>query len=228
MAVLLGANIAKAEATYVWDQRLSFTLPEGWIEVPADVRKQRMAESEKVLTKPRSFDCAHVYLLSNADWFSYPYIIIAPQSGRVPEAELQKWPTIDMSKSLTETHEWSKGILQNIDIGRLSYDPATKKSWSEGAETLASGPTIRYLLMMQVTQTGVVSFYFYATSEQYSHFKPLFLQIANSVTPDSEIAYRSNSETWLMSGSVLEWGVRGALLALVVMLCSWIGRRLCA
>jgi hypothetical protein len=61
---------------------MTFLLPDGWVEIPEQIRIQRMAEIEKSLAKPRTLKYTHVFQPSNVDWFSYPYIIVEPQNER--------------------------------------------------------------------------------------------------------------------------------------------------
>ena len=57
------------------------------------------------------------------------------------------------------------------------------------------GKDLCVLLMAEPTEKGTPAFSFYATADQYAELRPVFLQIALSVTPDPEIAYRTEATT---------------------------------
>jgi hypothetical protein len=99
LLLAVGPLAARAETIHLEAEQMTFVLPDGWVEIPEQIRIQRVAELEKSLAKPKTLKYTHVFQPSNVDWFSYPYIIIEPQNERrFSEADLHKIPSIDLSK----------------------------------------------------------------------------------------------------------------------------------
>jgi T4 superinfection immunity protein len=195
VVLLIAAITAKGETVRLEDERLTFTLPPAWVAIPQREVAQRKAEVQQSLAKPYTLNFKYGYQKQAADWFSYPYILIKqPAAERIPESKLRELPTIDLSPAENKMRELAPRLLQNLSIGKFSYDPITQKIWSESKVTLADGTEVRGLAMMEPTEKGVTAFYFYATADQYAELRPVFLQTALSVTPDPEIAYRSHAE----------------------------------
>jgi hypothetical protein len=85
--------------------------------------------------------------------------------------------------------EYDPKVLSSVSIGKLVYDPVSRKAWTQSKIT-ANGLNVEALMMMQITQLGAINFGFYQTAEQFEEWFPVFMKIATSVTPDPEIAYR--------------------------------------
>ena len=190
LLLAVGPLTARAETIHLEAERMTFVLPDGWVEIPEEIRIQRMAEIEKSLAKPKTLKYTHVFQPSNVDWFSYPYIIVEPQNERrFSEAELHTIPAVDLSKMGDRAKEYDPKVLSSVSIGKLVYDPVSRKAWTQSKIT-ASGLNVEALMMMQITQLGAINFGFYQTAEQFEEWFPVFMKIATSVTPDPEIAYR--------------------------------------
>jgi hypothetical protein len=181
---------ARAETIHLEAEQMTLVLPDGWVEIPEQIRIQRVAELEKSLAKPKTLKYTHVFQPLNVDWFSYPYVIVEPQNERrFSEADLHKIPGIDWSKMGDRAKEYDPKVLSSVSIGKLVYDPVSRKAWTQSKIT-ANGLNVEALIMMQITQLGTINFGFYQTAEQFEEWFPLFMKIATSVTPDPEIAYR--------------------------------------
>ena len=72
LLLAVGPLTARAETIHLEAERMTFVLPDGWVEIPEQIRIQRMAEIEQSLAKPRTLKYTHVFQPSNVDWFSYP------------------------------------------------------------------------------------------------------------------------------------------------------------
>ena len=220
LVVLLVATVTvKAETVRLEDERLTFTLPPGWVAIPEQEMAQRNGELQQSLGKPYTVKFKYGYQKQGADWFSYPYMLIKPEtSERMPESELRKLPTNDLSPAKNKEQELAPGRFDNLSLGKLSYDPSTQKIWQESKATV-DGREVCALLMVEPTEKGVTAFMFYATGDQYADLKPVFLQTALSVTPDREIAYRTEAVAsdahgisgWVLPIIVLCWLVPGII-----------------
>jgi hypothetical protein len=223
--LLIATITTKGETVRLEDERLTFTLPPGWVAIPKQEIAKRQTEIQESLAKPHTFNFKYGYQKQGADWFSYPYMLIDPQTAeRIPESDLRKLPTIDLSPGENKVRELAPRCFDSLSIEKFSYDPATRKIWSESKATF-DGMDLSALLMMETTEKGTTAFYFYATADQYAELKPAFLQTALSVTPDPEIAYRTHAEDiiaglklrdfgfivlcWLLPGIIETWTSSG-------------------
>jgi hypothetical protein len=67
---------ANGDTVRLEDEKLTFTLPPGWVAIPARVLAQHIADTQKTLTKPYPVYIKYGYQKQGADWFSYPYLLI--------------------------------------------------------------------------------------------------------------------------------------------------------
>jgi hypothetical protein len=204
------------------DEKLTFTLPPGWVAIPGQTMVLGNADLQKNLSKPYSINFKYGYQIDGAEWFSYPYILVKQEADtKIPESKLRELPTIDLSPAKNKVRELAPKGFENLSLGKFAYDPETQKIWSESTSTLAGGKEVRGLLMMVPTEKGITGFYFYATAEQYADLKAVFLQTALSVTPDPEIAYHSaavlagndanSPASWILAVMILSWLVPGII-----------------
>jgi len=53
-----------------------------------------------------------------ADWLSYPYMLVKPETTeRMPESELRKLPTNDLSPAKNKEQELAPGRFDNLSLG---------------------------------------------------------------------------------------------------------------
>jgi len=192
----IAAITAKGDIVRLEDEKMTFTLPAGWVAIPQRIIDEYQANVHKRLVKPNSLTFKYGYQILGAEWFDYPYVLIRNQlRGKIPEDQLRQLPTLDISALSAEARDMLSPIITNMSANKVSYDPKTKKIWSELRITAPTGALVSGLMLMQATEEGITTFYFYATAEQYNELKPLFVKIATSVTPDPEIAYRPEGAT---------------------------------
>jgi hypothetical protein len=121
---------AQATSVALPEDSITFVLPDGWVPIPTDILSQRTAEVAKAAPKAGTLHWKYGYQPSANSWFSYPYLLIkTSDDGRIPESEWQKLPSVDMSKiNATAREAVLSSVLSNISIGKMSYDPDTKRS----------------------------------------------------------------------------------------------------
>ena len=92
--LLIATITAKGETVRLEDERLTFTLPPGWVAIPEQEMAKRDAEVRQSLAKPYPINFKYGYQKQAADWFSYPFMLIKQQeTTRIPESELRQLPT---------------------------------------------------------------------------------------------------------------------------------------
>lgn len=221
----LSGLTAKASTVALPEDGFTFTLPDDWISIPPDIIAQRAAEVAKTAPRAGTIDWKYGYQPSGNPWFSYPYLLIKIRdSGRISESQWQKLPSLDMSKINAAAREAvPSSAISDISIGKMSYDPETKRVWSESNATLTGGSNIYGLMMRVPTQKGTIDFYFYSPADQYQTLRPLFLKTAASVTIGPDIAYKSDLESGVTSaieGNYTRYaGYAGAIILMI-----WIRR----
>ena len=52
LLLAVGPLTARAETIHLEAEQMTFVLPDGWVEIPEQIRIQRVAELEKSLAKP--------------------------------------------------------------------------------------------------------------------------------------------------------------------------------
>jgi hypothetical protein len=188
---------SKAGDVRLWDERMTFTLPSDWTAIPKEIVARRNAEVEESLSKPYKVNFKHGYDITGTDWFSFPYILVKTgETHRVSEPSPQQVQTIDMRRAVDKIHELAPSALENLSFQKPTFDFGTHRTWMEAKFTKPNGDEGFALSMIQLTQEGTVEFSFYATAAQYVKLRPIFLEIASSVTPDPEIAYRPDGYNW--------------------------------
>jgi hypothetical protein len=221
VAVLIFVFALRADAIYLSDEKVNFYLPNNWMEAPKDVLSQEQKKMEQVMPK-ETFAYSHLYQLEGADWFSYPYILVETQNGRVPDSQLSY---SDITQALHAKKGELPSVMQNVQYGDTHYDPNMKKVWLDQKLELpgGTGGGAYAVLLMLATEEKFIRFTFACTMDQYDQYHDLFVKIADSVRPDPSVAYKAAPwdqrpawEDW-----VIKWG--GIILALVV--AAWIRRR---
>jgi hypothetical protein len=219
----LGGLNAQATTVALPEDSITFTLPADWIPISPDIVSQRAAEVAKTAPKAGKIDFKSAYQPSGGPWFSYPYMLIKIRdTGRIPESELQKLPSLDMSKINAFVRELApRSAVSDISIGKMSYDPDAKRIWSESKASPPGGMDLRAIMMTVPTQKGAIDFYFYSPADQYQTLEALFLKTAASVMIGPDIAYKSDLESGVASAGGSNY-TKYAVTAIALMLFLWI------
>jgi hypothetical protein len=74
----IAAITAKGETVRLEDEKITFTLPDGWAVIPESVLKVMNAQLKRSSSKPSAFlaDFKYGYQILGAEWFSFPYLLI--------------------------------------------------------------------------------------------------------------------------------------------------------
>ena len=67
LLLAVGPLTARAETIHLEAERMIFVLSDGWVEIPEQIRIQRMAEIEQALAKPRTPPPAGPYRAANQE-----------------------------------------------------------------------------------------------------------------------------------------------------------------
>lgn len=199
--LLLAACLAGvAHATTFSKPAVTLTLPDGWVEVPADALQTLYTEMKRQtpLVEAPKYDYA---FQSNAGppWLTYPYVLVKVRStGRPTEQELEELPAVAAKEGVP---------------GPMRYDATANIVWMTSQTAVANVGDVGGLSAFIPTERGFVDVHGYALAADFPRWKPVLQQIASSAMIAPELKYQAHG-----AGSGSGFGRLGMLAAIAAVI----------
>ncbi len=172
----------------------SLTVPDEWIEIPAEVLTQVFTEARRASPGVAIPDYQYGYQLGTAQqWMEYPYVLVqVTESGRMAESELHDMAQVDMNAAMAESDTTLPDLLSGYDFGTPVYDEQSNVIWiSSGFEVSGVGP-VRAIIGLIPTQVGFLQFNAYALEGAFDTWAPVFRSIITSVDVVPDLRYQGS------------------------------------
>ena len=194
-ATWLLTSTAFCETIDYISEGFTINIPSGWRVIPqSEVAKRAQSSRAAAPAGTKIPDFRYGYQLSNDQWFSYPFVLIAiTRDGRMPEAELQKLPKADLSGVTNDVRSVAKGIVSNFQFGRITYDPTTHIIWIPSEVDYPDGSKVDSLCGALQTETGSIMVYGYALPDSFDQYEPTFIKVAESIRTSDALRYKTGS-----------------------------------
>jgi hypothetical protein len=192
--MLLVACLASAAAfaTTVSKPEVTLELPDGWIEVPADVLQQFHAEMKR--TAPLAQVPKYDYAFQSANgppWLHYPYLLVkVTPSGRPSEHELESLPSIDLNEKFKDENEHWSSLMKDTSLGKMRYDKATNVVWIPSKSTVNGIGVISGISGIIPTEKGFVELHAYARTEDFEARMPTFEKLITGAKIAPDLLYK--------------------------------------
>jgi hypothetical protein len=200
LAACLIAGVTQA-ATFT-KPAVTLSLPDGWVEVPADTLQLLYTEMKRQtpLVEVSKYDYA---FQSNAGppWLTYPYVLVKVRStGRPTERELEELPAVAAKEGAP---------------GPMRYDSAANIVWMSSQSAVKNVGDVGGISAFIPTQRGFVDVHGYALAADFPRWKPVLEQIASSAVIAPELQYHPHTAGG-GSGRLLLFAGIAALIATFV------------
>jgi hypothetical protein len=222
-AIALAGGVAKPEVTV--------ELPDGWVEIPADVLRALHDEMQRQapLVQMPKYD----YGFQSAEgppWLAYPYLLVkVTPSGRPTEHELEALPSFNLNEKIRDKKDDWSSLMKDTSLGQMRYDKAANVVWLSSKSDVANIGPVRGISGVIPTEQGFVELHAYARSEDFDGHFPTFEKIITGAKVAPALAYQprwSDKLGPLARFNFKEFGflvVLGALIGVAV--ATWRKRR---
>lgn len=173
------------------NKTFNITFPDSWKEIPTTKIREMEAGMRALAPNapPQHFDYGY-QLKSSSAWFEYPYALVKINvSGRIPEAELSKIATVDLTEAKEKSAEDLKNVMSEVEIGQLRYDPKTDIIWMKMSSNVADVGPIIGLSGLILTSNGFIQVACYSIRDDFEKYMPIFNSIIESVQVTKELRY---------------------------------------
>lgn len=209
----------------------SFTLPTGWEEIPKVVIDQFM-DALVEQTDGQRIEYEAGFQLSGNEHFQYPYMLVQKsEDGTFSYSQFEK--VFDDSNFQTSL-EQKAGEYSELLTGATFEEPFVDKErgiiFMNVEFDVANVGKVHGLLAMFLGKERVIQLNFYAESDGYSDWLPVFTSMINSFRYETAYAYDPESamkdeasplfERMTLSG--LGGAIAGALFASIAVFVGWI------
>jgi hypothetical protein len=193
-SILLLACLAStaAFATTVSKPEVTLELPEGWIEVPADVLRQFHEEMKRKapLAQVPKYDYAF-QSASGPPWLNYPYLLVkVTPTGRPSEHDLESLPSIDLNEKFTDENEHWSSLMKDTSLGKMRYDKVTNVVWIPSKSTVNGIGVISGISGIIPTEKGFVEMHGYAKTDDFEGRMPTFEKLITGAKIAPDLLYR--------------------------------------
>lgn len=225
------SNFALAQSQYSDSvDHYSFTLPNEWEEIPKSVIDQYIDEVVRQ-TQGQRMEYAAGFQLAKKDYFQYPYILIQEHDVNTPSYSQLEGAFNDndyQSSVQQKTAEYSE-LLTNAKLEKPFVDKERNIIFMNIQIDVANVGKINGLIAMFLGKQGITQLTFYAVSNEYSRWLPVFNSIIDSFQYETAYAYDpvkavKNDSPSLFEG-VAEKGLTGAItggiIGLLAVLLGW-------
>ncbi len=194
LATMQMAATSFAEVKHVYhdsDGHFSFTLPAGWVQIPASV----VDSVGKVLGITEKYDLA--FQEQSSGYFTYPYVLTQiRRSGRLPESEIrQLLASGAFKKTMAEGYEEAikegalPTFLKNAQLGEMLYDQTHNAIILKSEADIVGIGRVVSVSTMMLSDYGVVSMIFNTTKDDLGSDLADYDQIVTSFKFDKGYGY---------------------------------------
>lgn len=182
-------NFALAQLQYVDSvDHYSFTLPSGWEEIPKFVIDQYVAEFVGQ-TQGQRIEYSAGFQLAGKDYFQYPYILVQEHDVDTPSyLQLKEVFNDFQSFAQQKPAEYSE-LLTDVTFEKPFIDKERNIIFMNFQINVVNVGKVNGLTAMFLGKQGVTQLNFYAVSNEYSRWLPVFNSIIDSFQYETAYAY---------------------------------------
>lgn len=201
LAVVVSAMAEPTRTVSVYGDRVTFSIPSNWNEIPADVLEFYSLRSAETSGGRSAEFYQYGYRPGDPEVdFSMPQILIQiRESGRLRYGDFLDLPSAD---DLREENAWRieerKGpMVEGIRFEGAVYDRNTHSLHVRNTLDLKlEGKTVVESVSF-LTENGLFTIHCYASIPQFTEIAPVFADIVTSVKLDESLQYRPHlSDRW--------------------------------
>lgn len=178
------------QAAVVTKPAVALDVPEGWVEVPAEVLQAFHAElqREAPLQQVPKYDYAF-QSKAGPPWLSYPYLLVkVSPSGRPSEHDLETLPTL--APDANAPGDGLGRLLEDTSLGKMRYDKAANVVWLSSKSNVKSVGPVTGISGMLPTEQGFVELHGYAKDADFAAQLPAFQRMITGARVAPHLAYR--------------------------------------
>ena len=192
-ALFISTNAWAGLLDYGLVSGFSIIVPDNWQVIPDPVMRGMAAKVHAARPDTLVPDFSYGFQANAGDWFSLPYCLLrVTKTGKMPEEKLAELPKVDFSKVTDSGHSSRQQVIVSAEGGKEIFDPATHIIWFTSKMDLPEGGEMGVLVGSVQTEQGALSLYCYAPRESFDNFKPLFIQMIESIHPVEALRYKSH------------------------------------
>lgn len=224
MAAFLTAGLTQA-GTFTKPEA-TLDLPDGWVEVPANVLQsfhvemQRLAPDSKIPKYDYAFQSA-----GGPPWLSYPYVLVkVTPSGRPSEFELENLPRVDLDSSFQKESGKFSRVMKDTTLGKMQYDKAANVVWLTSKSDVVNVGEVRGISGIIPTEQGFVELHAYARSEDFDGHFPTFQKIITAAKIAPTLAYQPKWTDKLGPFARFDFKTLGFVVILGALIGVWVAK----
>jgi len=194
----------------------SFTLPDGWKEIPKSVIDQYIDEVVRQ-TQGQRIEYAAGFQLSEKDYFQYPYILIQEHDVNTPSyLQIEKvFSNSGFQNSVKQKTEEYSELLTNATLEKPFFDKERNIIFMNIQADVANIGKINGLMAMFLGKQGITQLNFYALESEYSRWLPVFNSMTDSFRYETAYAYNLAEAVKNDSPSFFENAAKEGLLGAI-------------
>jgi hypothetical protein len=192
--LLLVACLASAAAfsTTVSKPEVTLDVPDGWVEVPADVLQLFYAEMKRQapLAQVPKYDYAY-QAAAGPPWLAYPYVLVkVTKSGRPTEHDLETLPTINLNDEIRDKQDAWSAFMKQTSLGKMRYDKATNIVWIPSQSQVVGIGEVTGLSGVIPTEQGFVELHAYALAADFPRHAATFETLITGARIAPDLLYK--------------------------------------
>ena len=167
-------------------------LPDGWVEVPAEVLTQFHAEMKRQAPLAQIPKYDYAFQSANGPpWLAYPYLLVKiTPSGRPTEHDLESLPSIDLNEKFKDqTQNWSN-LMKDTSLGKMRYDKAANVVWIPSKSNVNGIGVVSGISGIIPTEKGFVELHAYSKTEDFEGHMPTFDKVITGAKVAPELLYQ--------------------------------------
>jgi hypothetical protein len=192
--MLLAACLAStaAFATAVSKPEVTLAVPDGWVEVPADVLQRFYDEMKRraPLAQVPKYDYAF-QAAAGPPWLAYPYLLVkVTRTGRPTEHDLETLPTINLDDEIRDKQDAWSNFMKQTQLGKMRYDKATNIVWIPSQSQVVGIGAVTGLSGVIPTEQGFVELHAYALAADFPAQAATFDKVITGAKIAPDLLYK--------------------------------------
>lgn len=213
VACVVALTLSASGETFQTSDLFSIDLPDGWLQVPADILDEFSLKNESISSNAPAqyYDYGYQAEAPNGRWLSYPYVLVQVRPiGRIPSSELARY-----QKLSAEVEEFT---LPEVSVGDAVYDKENQTLWSTLATHTDDGTPVKALVAVKLTEVGYIRLMGCTTEDTFGEYESIFREAFSLLGIDESIAYKPQvadaipSVGGIKTGKVLVWIVQAMVI----------------
>lgn len=184
-----------AQSQYVnTDNHYSFTVPNGWSEIPKNIIEEYVAKVVKQ-TNGKSVEYETGFQQNQDNYFDYPYILVQSHLSSNPSYS-------QIEKSLNDSDFKNSFAVKSTEYSELINSASMEKPFIDKERNLifiniqidnVSVGKINGLIVMFLGSERITQLNFYAKADDYNEWLPIFNSVVDSFLYENGYKYTSKS-----------------------------------